>query len=58
MRVAQKALLKIINLCAKIILFDKILDNKIDIWFNGLTIHHIEAKRARNDELFWLQAIL
>ena len=41
MRIAQKALLKIINLCAKIILFDKILDNKIDIWFNGLTIRHI-----------------
>jgi len=34
MRIAQKALLKIINLCAKIILFDKILDNKIDNGFN------------------------
>mgnify|MGYP006929202448 FL=1 len=41
MRIAQKALLKIINLCAKIILFDKILDNKTDNGFNGLTIHPI-----------------
>jgi hypothetical protein len=47
MRIAQKALLKIINLCAKMILFDKILDNKIDNGFNGITIHHIKAKRAR-----------
>lgn len=41
MRIAQKALLKIINLCAKIIFFDKILDNEIDNGFNGLTIHPI-----------------
>ena len=40
MRIAQKALLKIINLCAKIILFDKILDNKTDNGFNGLNIRY------------------
>jgi len=39
MRIAQKALLKIINLWAKIILFDKILDNKIDRRFTS-QMHH------------------
>ena len=41
MRIAQKALLKIINLYAKMILFDKLFDNEINRGFNGLTIHHI-----------------
>lgn len=49
MRIAQKALLKIINLCAKMIVFDKLLDNKIDRRFTSQIHNTISSQNQLLD---------